>query len=127
MPDQPLGANPFQNDGAATGDQLWKSKKRRPIATKKQRITSLIATMIALKRLDSFTPTTNSQVSASTISTANRLKTIGVPNRCGADARISGVAPFGQTVSHRGTPQSHSGWPAAAPTSLPRLWTMSLK
>src|SRR5256885_17181843 len=96
MPFQPLGAKPFQVVKEPSGTQLRTLKKRRPTAMKNTRMTSLVATMIVLKRVDSLTPTTSSQVSASTMRTAKRLKTTGWPNRTGAEARTSGGAPFGQ-------------------------------
>src|SRR5579862_7345686 len=107
MPFQPLGAKPLHVETDPAGTQLWKSKKRRPMTVKKSRIISLIETMIVLKRLDSLTPTTSSQVSASTISTAKRLKTTGWPMKCGAAASTSAGAPLGHIASHIGMPQFH--------------------
>ena len=55
------------------------------------RTTSLIATIRALNLADSFTPQTRITVMNATIAKARMLKTIGIPNTCGALATIAGI------------------------------------
>ncbi len=78
IPLNPFGANPPK----AVRFSGW--KKAKPTTMKNTMMPSFRITIAVLKRADSFTPRTRRMVMSPTMSTAGRLKTIGMPATWGA-------------------------------------------